>query len=658
MWKDYSADYIKHNRASSVSIMAAALTASLFLSLLCCLSYNFWIYERERAALEKDSYQGILAFEETGGSPSMLLILYVLILTMASVSLILIIRNAFEVSMNARIHQFGILASIGATPRQIRICLLQEAAVLSLPSMIFGSLSGVLIGYGIIGAINIFAADVPDRHTAVFSYRPSVFLITMLVSGFTVLFSAWIPARKLSRITPLNAIRNADGFRLGKRRHAGILSFLFGVEGEIAGSALRAQRKSLRISTLSLLLSFLGFSFMLCFTTLSDISTRYTYFERYQDAWDIMITLKNTGIQDFRLTEELENVSGLQDVAVYQKAEAVTVLPEEIQSDELLSLGGLTTVAGIEKTVEGGFLVDAPVVVLDDASFLNFCSNIGIAPRLDGAIIYNRIWDSVNSNFRYPVYIPFVRQESGTMMLYHDGENDLGVEIPVLSYTGTVPVLREEYRDYGLVHFIPLTVWRETAWQIGGAEPDSCIRILSAGEKNAADLKRLEADALELVSREYPTVCENRIQERISNDRMIYGMKAICGGFCVLLALIGIANVFSNTLGFLRQRKREFARYRSIGFTPRQMEKLFWIEALVIAGRPFLVTVPLTLLFVQFCVKASYLEPLAFWREAPILPILLFAAAVGAFVALAYYIGGKRLLQCDFSEVLRNDTLV
>lgn len=658
MWKNYSAAYIKQNRASGVSIMAAGLTASLFLSLLCCLSYNFWIYERERAALEGDRYQGILAFDkETGGNPSTLLILYMLILTMVSVSLILIIRNAFEVSMHARIHQFGILSSIGATPRQIRICLLQEAAVLSLPSMICGSLSGIFICSGIISAINAFAVDVPGRHTAVFSYRPSIFMMTMLVSGFTVLFSAWIPARRLSRMTPLEAIRNAGGLRLERWRHAGILSFLFGVEGEIAGNALRAQRKSLRISTISLLLSFVGFSFMLCLTTLSDISTRYTYFERYQDAWDIMITLKDTEIQDFRLTEELQNVSGLQDVVVYQKAEAVTFLPEEMQSDELLSLGGLTTVAGTAKT-EGGFRVEAPVVVMDDAGFLNFCAEIGIAPRLDGAIIYNRIWDSVNSNFRYPVYIPFVRQESGTTMLYHDGENDLGAEIPVLSYTGTVPVLREEYKDYGLVHFIPLTVWKETAWQIGGAEPDSCIRILSAGEKNAADLKRLEADALELVSREYRTVSENRIQERISNDRMIYGMQVIFGGFCVLLALIGIANVFSNTLGFLRQRKREFTRYQSIGFTPRQMEKLFFIEALVIAGRPFLITVPLTLLFVQFCVKASYLEPMVFWREAPVLPILLFAAAVGASVALAYYIGGKRLLQCDFSEVLRNDTLL
>ena len=45
MWKDYSRSYIKNNRASGVTIMAAALAASMFLSLLCSIAYNFWAYD-------------------------------------------------------------------------------------------------------------------------------------------------------------------------------------------------------------------------------------------------------------------------------------------------------------------------------------------------------------------------------------------------------------------------------------------------------------------------------------------------------------------------------------------------------------------------------------------------------------------------------------
>lgn len=657
MWKAYSKSYLKNNRAAGRPIMAAALAATMFLSLLCSEAYNLWVYEREKIALKEGEWQSSPAYDLQGGRMPMLLTVYLAILLLVVLSLILIIRNSFEVSMNARIHQFGILSSIGATPRQIRTCLLQEAAVLSLLPMLFGALTGIVVSYGLIGAVNIFAADAAGRHKAVFCYRPSLFAATILVSAFTVLTSAWIPARKLSRITPLEAIRDAGGFQVNRRNHSRILAWLFGIAGELAGNALKAQKKALRISTLSLLLSFLGFSFMLVFTTLSDISTRYTYFERYQDAWDIMVTLKNTEIAEFDLIKELREISGVADVAVYQKANAVTYLSEEAQSSELAALGGFEAVSGRAETA-GQLRVDAPVVILDDASFLTFCSRIGAPQSLDGAVVLNRIWDSIHSNFRYPAYVLFVGEDKRTTVLCQSGESGPSVEIPVLSYTQTVPVLREEYGDYALVHFIPLTLWEEKAGQIGDVESDSYIRVLAEDRTEAAKLNALEAEIDSALHTAYEAVSENRIQERISNDHLILGMKVILGAFCVLLALIGIANVFSNTLGFLRQRKREFARYMSIGMTPREMEKMFFIEAFVIAGRPFAVTLPLAALFAQYCLKASYLDPMVFWREAPVLPILLFAAAVGAFVALAYYIGGKRLLRCDLNEILRNDTLV
>ncbi len=730
MWKDYSKSYIKNNRTSSISIMAAAFVATMFLSLLCSIAYNFWAYDVEQIILEEGDWQGRIVYKTLDSdnllslicqfanvekavvseelsqkeeivadvyfknartiyrdmpliatqlglnedsiqynslllsryfihdpedeAPPMLLALYVVILIIMSVSLILIIRGSFELSMNARIHQFGIFSSIGATPRQIRTCLLQEAMVLSILPMLIGSMFGILISYGVIKAVEFFAADVSGRHEAVFQYHPSIFAATVFISFLTVIFSAWIPARKLSRMTPLEAIRNTSGLLLKKKKHSRFLSCIFGMKGELAGNALKAQKKHLRISTLSLLLSFLGFSIMICFTTLADISTRYTYFERYQDVWDIMITLKDTEISDFDLTDELQDISKIKDATVYQKAEAMTFLPEGLQSDELSSLGGLEAVAGTPKA-DGQFQVSAPIVVLDDTSFLDFCLQIGITPNLDGAIVLNQIWDSINSNFRYKEYVPFVMEDNQKTALYKNGKT---IEIPVLSYTQAVPTLREEYDNYALVHFIPLTMWNKTLGKVCEAESDSYIRILSNGTANLADLNGLEQEIVRLVSEQYEIESENRVQERLSNDRLIRGMVMILGSFCVLLAIIGIANVFSNTLGFLRQRKREFAQYMSIGLTPQEMRKMFCIEAFVIAGKPLLITLPLTILFVQFAVTASHLDPMAFWSEAPLLPILIFAAAIVLFVTLAYYIGGKRLLQCDLNETLRNDTLI
>lgn len=729
MWRNYSRSYMKANRASSISIMAAALIATMFLSCVLSIAYNFWAYEIEKIKLEEGDWHGRIVCETLGAddlsmicqfanvekavineklskkdesvvdvyvqnartiyrdmpliatylglnkdciqynslllsryfihdpedeTPPLLLALYLAILIIVAVSLILIIRGSFELSMNARIHQFGIFSSIGATPRQIRTCLLQEAVVLSILPILLGSIPGILISYGVIKAINFFAADVSGRHKATFQYHPFIFVSIVLISFLTVLFSAWIPARKLSKMTPLEAIRNTDRSLLKKKKHSRILSFIFGIKGELAGNALKAQKNSLRISFVSLLLSFLGFSITLCFTALTEISTRYTYFERFQNAWDIMITLKDTEISDFSLTTELQNISGIQSAAVYQKAEAMTFLPKELQSDELIALGGLETVTEPVKA-EGRFQVSVPIIILDDTSFLNYCSQIDIAPSLDGAIVLNQIWDSVNSNFRYREYIPFVTEDRQTTTLYKEGQS---VEIPVLSYTKTAPKLREEYEDYSLVHFVSLTLWRDVLKQTGEAEADSYIRIFSRGNASLSDLNNLEQEIVRLVSRRYKLESENRVQERLSNDRLIQGMIMILGAFCILLAMIGIANVFSNTLGFLRQRKREFARYYSIGLTPQEMRKIFFIEAFVIAGKPLFITLLLTVLFVQSAVTASYLDPMVFWANAPILPILIFAAVITLSVALAYYIGGKRLLQCNLNETLQNDALV
>lgn len=731
MWKNYSKSYIKNNRASSISVMAAAFVATMFLSLLCCIAYNFWTYEIESIVLNEGDWQGRiigrideddlsiiqnfanvreavintelsekentvidicfqnartiyrdmpLISEQLGlnssnieyhslllsryfihdpqdADPPLLLAFYLGILIIVVVSLILIIRNSFELSMNARIHQFGIFSSIGATPKQIRICLLQEALALSILPIILGSLTGIAVSYGFIELVDTFAKDVSGRHAAVFQYHPFLFAGTIFSSVLTVFFSAWIPARKLSRITPLEAIRITGGLQLKKRKHSRILAMLFGMKGELAGNALKVQKKSLRISTVSLLLSFLGFSIMLCFTTLSGISTRYTYFERYQNAWDIMITIKDTAISDFDLIDEVKAVSGTGDVTVYQKIDAVGILPEDWQSSELAMLGGLGSVAG--KQNEGGqFHVEIPVVVLDDISFLEYCSQIGITPSLDGAVVFNHIWDSVNSNFRYKQYVPFVKEDRKTSSIYNASTDNQFVEIPVLSYTQTAPVLREEYKNFGLVHFIPMAMWKEVSGLIGGSGPDTYIRIFSNGNDSLTELDNLEKEIVQRIGKNYKIESENRVREKISNDNIMNGMMMILGAFCMLLAIIGIANVFSNTLGFLRQRKREFSQYMSIGLTPQEMWKIFFIEAFVIAGKPVLITLPLTVLFVQFAVTASYLEPMVFWSEAPVMPVLVFAAAIIFFVVLAYYIGGKRLLRCDLNEILRNDALV
>lgn len=600
-------------------------------------------------------------------APRLVFPMFIIIMAMASMSLVVIIHNAFAVSMNARVHQFGIFSSIGATPRQIRTCLLQEAAALCAVPVIAGNLLGIAGAMGLLHMTNVLlAGGVAGRHKAVFGVHPLVLAGALGVTVVTIWISAWLPAKKLSRLTPLEAIRSTDELQLKRRKNSLILARLFGVEGELAGNALKAQKKALRTASFSLTLAFMAYTMMQCFFSLSGISTRETYFERYQNVWDIMVTVKDAGADIFEETKAVRNLAGVKDAAAYQKASAKRIITEEEMSEDMKAFGGFSHASGEFVTkVDSGWLVNAPILVMDDESFLDYCKQIGIAPRLDGAVIRNQIRDVTNPDFRHPDFMPYLKQDDlekeSVSILRQSGNEQVTAEIPVLSYAEEVPALREEYAAldyYELVHFIPVSLWEEIKGQTGGGESDVYIRVI--GKENAAleELNALQDQIEQLLSRKYTVECENRIQEYETNRSQIWGMMTFFGALCVLLALIGIGNIFSNTLGFVRQRKREFARYMSIGLTPEELRKMFCIEALAIAGRPILITLPPAVLAAGYMLKLSYVDAGEFLAEAPLMPIIAFMLAILGAVGLAYFLAWRNVRRISLAEVLRDDTMM
>lgn len=466
-------------------------------------------------------------------------------------------------------------------------------------------------------------------------------------------------------MTPLAAIRNAGELQLKRKKKSRMLARLFGVEGELAGNALKAQKKALRTATLSLLCAFLAFTLMQCFFVTSEISTRETYFERYQDAWDIMATVKDANVEEFDKTEAVRGLYGVESAIVYQKATAKRVIAEEEMSGDMKAFGGFSHAAASEVTnLDGGYLVNAPLMILDDRSFLEYCEQIGVKQKLDGAVILNRIRDVTNPDFRHPEFVPYVTGENAESVLRPSEKENARtpeITIPVVAYTDKAPVLREEYATldkYELVHFIPASLWKAVKGQIGGAEEEIYVRVLGGEHVTLENLKVLQGQMNRLIGQDYVIESENRIQEYETNGKKIQGMRVIFGGFCVLLAIIGIGDVFSNTLGFVRQRKREFARYMSVGLTPRELKKMFCIEALVIAGRPILTTVPFAVIVVWSLLKMSYLNIAEFLAEAPFVPIIIFMSAIFGSVALAYALAWRNVRNICLTEVLKDDTMI
>lgn len=763
MWKDFSSQYLKHNRASCAAIMAGAFLASLFLSLLSSLFYQVWMDNIDRIRREEGSWQAriqisrelasqsessdpVLSLLEGFGNvetvvpnsrlsrdgqvvydltfqnprtiyqdvplllsrlglepeaasyhslllsrylihdpqdatPPLLLPFLLLLLLGAALALVLIIHNTFAVSMQARIRQFGILSSIGATPAQIRICLMQEAAALCLLPILTGTACGIALSFAVSQAANALLADMEGHVDVLFRLPPLLPAGILLLAVLTVLLSAWIPARRMSRMTPLEAIRNMGDLPPVHRNRPSLLSLLFGIEGELAGSSLKLRKKALRTTMLSLTLSFLAFTIFSCFTAFSRLSVYETSFSKYQDYWDIYMTVKDTDIEGFQALEAIRALENVENAALYQRAEAHAALSPSLFSSQLNALGGLSGLAGSRACSQGSLaaddtpssaasdpvhgptdpqssssgglcLVKAPLLILDDASFLEYCRLAGVEPRTDGAILLNRIWDSLHSNFRSRSYVPFLREEAQTALLTDQAGNP-AARLPILGYTCKEPVLWEEYEDYSLVHILPLSLWNTFSKQIPDTEPDTQLRIFSF------DDTRLNEDMDAVQSLMDPTLSieiHNRIQDFKDDENMWRGLTLFADTVCVLLALIGIANIFSHTYGFLRLRRREFAQYLSVGITPQGIRRILWIEALSIAGKPALITLPLTFLVMLLMIRASYMPIGKSLAVMPLGSIFAFLAAIFLSVGLAYFLGGRRLLQGSLLEALRNET--
>lgn len=129
-------------------------------------------------------------------------ILTLLLGSIASISLLvggIGIMNIMLVSVTERIREIGIRMSIGARERDILLQFLAEAIVLSL----VGGLLGIALGVGVsklLKYISLFA-------TIKTVVSPSWVIMAFLISGSIGVFFGFYPARKASKLDPIEALR-------------------------------------------------------------------------------------------------------------------------------------------------------------------------------------------------------------------------------------------------------------------------------------------------------------------------------------------------------------------------------------------------------------------------------------------------------------------
>ena len=632
MWKAYSVGYIRNNKTGNRFIMTISFLASMVLSLVSGLFYNLWVDQVN---------QTIVATGNSEVEMTPAIIAYIVVFSVASIALIMMIHHAFAATMTTRIHQLGILKSVGATRRQIRKALTNEVFVLSLPAIVIGNIVGIGLAWMFMAFIITSTADLRD-YTLTFVYSPIVFLGSFLFSVLTALISAWIPAKKLSRITPLDAIRYGNEPVIKRVKKYRIHSAIFGIYGELARKSLYSRRKAMRIGTMSILLAVLSCVSLLNMFGVSNLSTEKTYFDRYEDNWDFLVASEESTYSK-ELLNNIRNIDGVLSCIVHKKVTGNTQILGEYLSGDVQELGLENLNNSFIADDSGAYNVNVPIYILDDNSFERYRGE-----KTDANVIaVNIIWDSIHSERTNRQYVPFLNDDKEILL------NLEGTIIPVTDFAKELPVLRESLEQYALSLVMSEIYYNSLGFNV---DTDETFYTIKVEDENRYGMVKEELQKVLLTYSDY--VFEGRIEEYENELEIQKGLRMLIYAFTGLLTCIGLANIFASTLGQIHQRKREFARYFAVGMTPKGAAKILTWEAAIVAFRPIFFTIVINIPLMSIMLNAGGITAQEFIaKRLPLIPtIVLFWAVIG-FVGLAYYLGGKKICNMNLVDVIKDDTL-
>ncbi|MEG0366959.1 MAG: FtsX-like permease family protein, partial [Coprobacillus sp.] len=201
-------------------------------------------------------------FEEN--SQSIFLMMFNMIAALLVVIILIsvfIIYQAFNLSTNDRIQYLGMLSSVGATPKQKKRSVYYEGFIMSLISIPLGiimSFVGLSITFFIINQLDIVKTMGVSISA---SLSLEYLLIVILISLITIFISLYLPARKISRISVIDALKKNDEIKVkSKRLKNGFISKkFFKINQQLAIKNYKRQGKRSKVIIFSLVISMVSF---------------------------------------------------------------------------------------------------------------------------------------------------------------------------------------------------------------------------------------------------------------------------------------------------------------------------------------------------------------------------------------------------------------
>ena len=516
----------------------------------------------------------------------------IIMLSLVSIGCIIVIYNSFAISVMERKKEFGLLSSIGATKKQIKKSVFYEALVVGVIGIILGIL-GAYIGIGtVILIINNLISDMLEYKlylvtNYLFIIIPVIFMI--IVIGV----SAFIPSRRASKVSPIEAIRQNDDIKINKKkiRTSKLVLKLFGIEGEIALKNIKRNKKKYRVTIVSLFISivlFISFSSYMNYTlnTASSVMGEVPYDYRISYFGD------DNNKEALDKINEIVKSSDVKEYVSYSVGN-LSIIGNYTYSDEYLDFYKSAYGDDGIKALNNLKYQSIYILVLDDNSYNKYKNLIGLDK--DSVILLNKFKGvSYGNNKRVNYDIPVINNGNINIKIcnFDDDEENVDTTKYCNKNIDNIFVTNKSFdliEEFSYMDDFKLIVNKKLYDSIldGGADFTQ-FNIISDNTNNIDKLTK-ELDKYNNVN--YINIKESMKQ----TNNLILVVKILMYGFISLVTLIGVTSVFNTISTSMALRKREFAVLRSIGLTRGGFNKMLFFESLFFGMKSLIFALPVSI---------------------------------------------------------------
>ena len=491
-------------------------------------------------------------------------IIFSIVICLATIAAI---YNIFYISVIERIRHYGVLRSVGSSPRQIRKMVVAEGLTLCLIALPIGLTLGILLAR----VIFILTPQIISSSAKFILILESLIAPAILGVATTIL-STLKPAWVAGKISPIEAISNT-GYRLEKqkfkvRRWQNFICKIFSISGLLAYRNLWRNKKKFLITVFSMCLSTILFIvFTYAFSTLFTIGEN-----SYKVPMTFSISNGYGNSDKSGLTEsdydKILSINGIEKVGKVRFGTYFNISrsKELVTEDFKKKQGYLGDAYNIKCRAMG---VDTDV--LRRAKLKSGSINEVLKPGTNAVIIENN-W-------------PANKKKSGLVKQFEIGE-ELSLQMwdlknnKVIDYKVRVAGILDDTDSY----------WRSSS--------DNNIRLIfnnTEYEKlfGIKDYQRFDLYTDKNIDKTKIFSELERTAETISDSRITYyekeysesieqgkNIKAFYLGFIAILSLIGAFNIFNTISAGLFLRVREFSTLKAIGMSHGQLKANIRLEGI------------------------------------------------------------------------------